>query len=440
MIASDPDLARIETVRSSLPEGGLFHEKTWRLTPRPLPISPAFADELEKLGHRLTLFVRACNQLYRLSAEGRQPAWIAALLDRGKPPELVELSRSRALANEVPRVIRPDIVLTETGYTIAELDSVPGGIGLTAWLSGCYSGLGDDILGGASGMMDGFRDIFPGGDILVSREAATYLPEMRWLAGRLNAAAGEEKWRVVEAENAAVDGAAVYRFFELFDLPNIPGADGLVRRASEGALAMTPPPKPALEEKLWFALFWLRPLETFWRRAIGDRAMRALREVIPYTWLLDPSPLPVHAVIPGLGVNDWSEVGEFSQKERDIIVKISGFSDQAWGSRGVVLGQDLSHADWRAAIGDGLGQFDHHPHIAQRFHRGRVIVHPYWDEKTGAIIEMKSRVRLCPYYFVGGEKTACGGALATICPADKKLLHGMSEAILCPVSISSIGG
>ena len=40
---------------------------------------------------------------------------------------------------------------------------------------------------------------------------------------------------------------------------------------------------------------------------------------------------------------------------------------------------------------------------------------------------MRGRVRLCPYYFIGEQKTVCGGALATICPDDKKLLHGMPD-------------
>jgi len=51
---------------------------------------------------------------------------------------------------------------------------------------------------------------------------------------------------------------------------------------------------------------------------------------------------------------------------------------------------------------------------------------------------MQGRVRLCPYYFVSGEgheaRAQLGGVLATICPADKKILHGMSEAILAPCS------
>jgi hypothetical protein len=45
---------------------------------------------------------------------------------------------------------------------------------------------------------------------------------------------------------------------------------------------------------------------------------------------------------------------------------------------------------------------------------------------------MKGRVRLCPYYFVEDDRVKLRGALATIVPADKKFLHGMSEAILVP--------
>ena len=47
---------------------------------------------------------------------------------------------------------------------------------------------------------------------------------------------------------------------------------------------------------------------------------------------------------------------------------------------------------------------------------------------------MKARVRLCPYYFVpeGTEETCLGGVLATVCPADKKLLHGMKDAMMLP--------
>ena len=249
---------KLSAIRQAFPKEGFFAEKDWLLSPDPFPIEEQFARELEQLGHRLFVFQRACNQLYQLSVKGKQPAWVARYLDAGKPPELVELSRQKQFRDALPLVIRPDLVLTDEGYTIAEIDSVPGGIGLTGWLNQTYSKLGGDVIGGSDGMLDGFQGVLPnGGDIVISEEAATYRPEMEWLAARLKdrSASGGE-WRVVPAENyEPQDGRDVYRFFELFDLPNIPNIDKTLRAAAEGKIKITPPIKPYLEEKMWFALF-----------------------------------------------------------------------------------------------------------------------------------------------------------------------------------------
>lgn len=429
-------LQEARAIGEALPEGGLFHEKSWRVAPKAFPIGDKLAEEIEKLGYRLTLFVRACNQLYRFSVSGRQPAWVAELLDRGKPAELVELQRRKIFSMETARVIRPDLILTDEGFIIAELDNVPGGIGLTAWLGDVYAERGAEILGGRQGMLDGFASVLPGGDIVVSEEAATYRPEMDWLAARLNATKPEVgSWRVVDAERREDWAQRVYRFFELFDLKNVPAAGQLEAKASAGELTVTPPFKPALEEKMWFALFWLKPLEDFWRKELGERAWLALRKVIPYTWLVDPEPLPRHAVLPRLDVHMWDEVGRFSQKQRTLILKISGFSETAWGSRGVIAAQDVPQKEWQEELKRALGEFGTNPHILQQFHTGRLVEHDYLDEGTNTLKRMRGRVRLCPYYFMGEKHTTCGGALATICPDDKKLLHGMTDAILVPAAI-----
>src|SRR5216684_9219421 len=126
---------RLETIRNAFPKKGLFAEKDWLLSPHAFPIEEKFRDELEQLGHRLFVFQRACNQLYQLSVKGKQPERIARYLDASKPPELIEFSRRKEIRDELPRVIRPDLILTDEGYTIAEIDSVPGGIGLTGWLN-----------------------------------------------------------------------------------------------------------------------------------------------------------------------------------------------------------------------------------------------------------------------------------------------------------------
>ena len=430
---------RIAAIRAALPPEGLFADKDWLLSPEPFVIDARLREQLEKLGHRLNLFNKACNELYQRSVSGKQPAWIADYLDRGKPPELLEYSRRKQFRADLPSVIRPDLVLTEEGFTIAELDTVPGGIGLTQWLNATYANFGThDVLGGANGMAEGFRAILgERADILVSKEAATYRPEMAYLAR----VADGGTLRVHEAETFIPNGTAdapqsLYRFFEHFDLPNIPSSPAIMQAVADGAARITPPFKPYLEEKLWFALFWLRPLREFWRRELSERHFLELQKVIPYTWILDPQPLPQHAVIPFLEIQSFEELKHFSQKQRELILKISGFHETAWGSRSVVLGSDASQTEWQTAIEEALAEFPSHPHILQRFHKGRLVDQRFLNHTTGELETMHGRVRLCPYYFVIEGKAELRGALATVCPADKKLLHGMKDAIMVPTAIA----
>ncbi len=434
----DP-LHRAAAIRAAVPPEGLFADKEWLLSPEPFVIDAELGEQLTKLGYRLHLFVRACNELYQRSVAGKQPAWIADYLDRGKPPELIELSRQKRFRDDLPLVIRPDLVLTDDGFTIAELDNVPGGIGLTQWLNATYASFGThDVIGGATGMLDGFRAILGGsGDIIVSEEAATYRPEMHYLA-RLSGGA----LRVHDASSPSPisdlpSPTSLYRFFENFDLANVPAAPAILAAAANGTARVTPPFKPYLEEKSWFALFWLRPLREFWRRELGERHFVELQKHIPYTWILDPTPLPQHAVIPGLEINSWDELKHFSQKQRDLILKISGFSELGWGSRSVTLGSDAPQPEWEAAITHALESFADHPYILQRFHKGRLVEQPYINPTSGAVVTMRGRVRLCPYYFLLEGKAELRGALATICPADKKLLHGMKDAIMVPTAVKT---
>ena len=389
----------------------------------------------------LLQFYRAVNLLYRKSAEGKQPEWVARWLDLGKPRELIELQRSATYKNEVPRVIRPDILLTENGFRITELDSIPGGIGLTGWLNQTYSALNSEpqpvnLLGGADGMIRGFESIF--GDvkqvhIVISEEAATYKPEMDWLASQI----GNLKFKIQNSKfEGFADGDAVYRFFELFDLPNVPNAKRIFELAAEKKIKLSPPPKPMFEEKMLFAPLCNRNLQNFWRQELGEGFLARLKNVIPYTWLVDPTPLPAHAAMPKLDLTDWQQLKTLSQKERDLILKVSGFSEKAWGARGVFLGSDLSQADWSAAVDDALKNFETSPYVLQRFEKPKMVEAKWFDFVKNEVVPMNGRARLCPYYFVSGEGDAArpqlGGVLATIVPADKKIVHGMSDAVLAP--------
>jgi hypothetical protein len=425
-----------EAIRASMPAGGLFAGLEWRTSPAPFPLGEDLAREFESLGRVLLKFYRAVNLLYRRSVEGKQPEWVARWLDMGKPPELIELQRSPAFKNDVPRVIRPDVLLTENGFVITELDSVPGGIGLTAWLNEAYSKHSDGapVIGGADGMIRGFESIF--GDVaqvrlVVSEEAATYRPEMEWLASH------SPKLKVVDAKfEDFAEGDAVYRFFELFDVANIPNAKKVFTLATEGKIHLTPPPKPIFEEKMLFALLWNWNLRDFWRQELGESFFARLKKVIPYTWLMDPAPLPPHAAFPGLNLTDWQQLKALSQRERGLVLKISGYSEKAWGARGVFLGSDLPQADWSAAVEQAIAGFAQSPHVLQRYEHPKLVEASWFDFVKNEVAQLKGRARLCPYYFVGGEGDAArpqlGGVLATVVPADKKIIHGMTEAVLAP--------
>ena len=422
----------LEELQSALPESQLRHGAQWLFSPEPFKISKKEAKEIQSLGHALAKFQRTSESIYQRSANGKLPQWIADLLDTGKPSWMVEQQRDASLREVMPRVIRPDLILTDrettAGYALSELDSVPGGMGIATWLSQVYESHGFEIFGGANGIRDGFKSLMPnGGKILVSEESADYLPEMAWLTSQLG-----EGYEVVKAEeDRAEDDADRYRFFEWFDWENIPQAKELASRSN-----LTSPCKPHLEEKLWLALLWSPALKTLWEKEMRGSHLKRVKDVVPYGWVIDPTELPPHAALPKLDVSSWSEVAAFSQKERHLVAKISGFNELAWGSKSVTIGHDMPAEEWSQAIENAVNDFDSQPWMMQQFKQGRIVEHPYFDNESGEVKIMQGRVRLCPYYFIDADgQTTMGGTMATIVPSDKKKIHGMKDGILVPCTI-----
>lgn len=418
----------LETIRAALPEGGLF-EGGWRFSPEPLRLGKAGKRFLEGLGHPLARFQQACDEIYRRSAGDSLPGWIAELLDTGKPTWMVEVQRQAGRQGQRPRVIRPDLLLEDGGFALTELDAVPGGMGITAWLSRLYAAEGHPVLGGAEGMIEGFSEVLEeGGQVVISEEAGDYRREMEWLA----AASGGGR-RVVSAEDFGGNAEAVHRFFEWFDWESLPVFRALAEDSVAGRVRMNPPCLPHLEDKLWLALLWTPALRPLWREMLRGTHLERLRQLVPQGWVVDPSPLPPQAALPSLEVHSWNEVAGFSQKDRRLVLKISGFHETAWGSRGVFVGHDLAAGEWAKRLRHALEDFHQQPWILQEFRETRIVEHPVYRD-DGGTETMRARARLCPYYFIDAAgKTRLGGCLATLVPVDKKKIHGMRDAVLVPV-------
>ncbi len=453
----------------SLSEAGLYsadgnadtEQNTWRISTEPYLLSAEELGFIDQLGRHLLKFYTVLNQFYLDSAKGKLPGWIAEYLDFGKPPHLVDYGRMKRFKKDLPGIIRPDLIVTEDGFSVTELDSVPGGFGLTARLMSLYQQDESHIIGQENGgIVESFyrmvEDVsgVPNGvfGIIVSDEAEDYRSEMVYLADLLRQKGFsvyamhptevifKEEGLFVQDGDDAVRLDAVYRFFELFDLKNIPKSELFLYSNKKGRVKITPPVKPFLEEKLGMALFHHPALTALWKNALGPETFATLSHLSPQTWVLDNRDVPPHGVIPGLvvrqaPVQSWRELFSLSQKEREFVVKPSGFSPDSWGSRGVVVGHDVSSAEWQETLENRLAKFPHHPSVLQVFHKGKTVVGSYYKPETGEMVEMKSRVRLTPYYFIVKGASRLGGILATLCPHNKKKIHGMTEAIMVPCAV-----
>lgn len=415
----------IAELKSTLPANGLFRDRDWRWSDRPYALGEEEVRFLRGLGKKLAAFLRAADKLYRASVAGQAPSWVAEWLDLGKPEEIVRLGREDSLKGLIPRVLRPDLIRTEAGWSLTEIDSVPGGVGLTAWLQEEYGKIYPDILGGRNGMRRMVEEILgEDGEVVISQEAGDYLPEWQWLVG---------KDRVKRAEEYQLGRATAYRFFEMFDWLGLAS----VRASWQAKARLEAPPKAYLEEKLWWALLWMGPLEDWWRKELGEGYFKDMRQLVPRAWPLRPVELPPEGVFPDLGASSWSEVESFSQKKRELMIKISGFSPRAWGSRGVFMGSDHPKERWVTELRRALGEWPSQPHLLQRYASPMTVTHPVYNEKQGGMEEGKWKMRLCPYYGVKGDQVELAGALATLCPTDKKIIHGMQDAVLAPVAMAT---
>jgi len=427
---------------------------------KPFALSAQQVERIEKLGPALLAFYRAANDLYLKSEHD----WARAYLDISKSEEVIRHSAMKYQRRAIPGIIRPDILITDDGLKITELDSVPGGFGHLDCLSAGYESAGWDLVGSPRGIRDGFaamlRDASGSADpicaIVVSEESADYRPEMAYIAGELRkiglAAYAVQPKEVtftedglfIEPEGERLRIDVVYRFFELFDLLNIPKSELVSYAARKKLVVVTPPYKHFLEEKMLLAMLHNGVLREYWLTALGKDHYSLLLDTIVPTWIIDNHPVPPHAEISGFRwrggpIRDWRAIASGTQKERELVLKPSGYSPLAWGARGVKVGHDMPEAEWARALDQALDGFNATPYVLQRFTDTALLRVSYFDGPCAELREMDARVRLCPYYFVTGDEARLGGILATACPKNKKLIHGMVDAVITPCRSAGVG-
>lgn len=456
--------AKLEAAASELGRRGLYHptahavpdrDTSWQVG-TPFAIPKDVYDELQTLGRSLFRFVAAVNDLYMRAQREPRLQFALTYLDQGKGETIISSGRLRRLRRQLPLFLRPDVMLGPDGLWISEIDSVPGGFGSLAAMQTVYEAQDLPVLGGAAGIREAFMEAaaFDSGvtaptvGIVVSEESADYRPEMANLAADAQAAgqnlyAAEPKDVVFSEDGLEIDGHkldVLYRFFELFDIKNVPKSDLFLYAARKQTVRMTPPVKAYLEEKMLFALFQHPALQGFFQESMGDAAYNQIASMLPPTWIVDPRANTPQAFIHGLEVDgrpigDFAELKTLSKRERQFVLKPSGFSPLGWGSRGVRVGPDLPSETWAQSVDEAMQSYPDVAWVLQKLMPTRLLPVQYLDQERGTVAEMQGRIRLNPYYMaVGDDEVRLAGALVTAVPADKKLIHGMVDAVMMPAA------
>lgn len=458
----DTELARVERIHRYLAAQALFHSERsdaavpFRLALTPYALPASWRAELKQIGLDLAAFQRALQELYREAERRSEWRFLLHWLDGGKDETILQLGRLRRQRRALPVLIRPDLFRVDDRFVASEIDAVPGGFGVVAALQEAYGREGFACIGGQNGIVQAFvaaMRLLAGKDdpvvaIVVSDESADYLPEMLYLAERCQEA-GYAVYTLHPRQVAfreeglfLPDGQQIdvlYRFFELFDWKNVPKAELFFYAYKKGRVAITAPIKAYLEEKLAFAAFHHPRLKGFWRAELGE-AFDRLERLLPPTWAVEHETAPAQAFLYGLDiagepVQSFHELAHLSQRERRRwVLKPSGFSPLAWGSRGVHVGEDLPAEAWQAALEVAL----------QQSRQGG----PFWclqayakPDRTevsfrgadGGVERMLGRARISPYFFrTSEEHWSLAGVLVTVCPLDKKVIHGMVDGVVAP--------
>jgi hypothetical protein len=443
----------------------------WRVADQPFTLSAEQGAFLRTLGTHLWRFMQAAQALYTASSQGTAPAFVAQWLDRGKPADLLALAHHPSQRHRLPHVIRPDVLLTETGYAVCELDAVPGGLGFVAALNAAYAGWQHHgLMAPPEGLPTRFwhwlceqlPPLSQGGTdpvvvIALCEESADYTLEWAWLSEAIRQATGG-RCHVVDVDQLSVISDRlgytneadqwvpvdlVYRFYELFSRADHAGIARIEAAQQAGLVAVTPPANFVQEEKLWLALWHHPALRGWWtEEQVPPDTAAVLDAIIPPGWAVSNDEAGRSQTLAalkakGIPIKEWAQLGQASQKERQLVLKPSGFSPLAWGSRGVSVGHDLPGAIWAERVAGALAVTNGTPWVLQRFAKPASVPVAFLPGPGEVAQPFEGRVRLCPYYLVSadGSSVELVSVLATVCPKDKKVIHGMSTAVMAPCRV-----
>lgn len=354
----------------------------FRVSPSPFLLSSDQKKEVHAIGHDITEFLDACDELYHTEDE------IRTLLNTGKPEIFLIDSPQQYL------FLRPDLVVTPSGFTLCEIETSPFGLALADILNKSYRHDGFETMIGPTDLEENLQMALPtDGTLIYTDHSKSFSGQLSYLADRIFSK-NTQHWRAQNITFKDVNEKQnIYRGFYLHEYQS----DANVRLLLNSKISQTdtifPSMTPRMEEKALLALLWDVRYEKILNRRLGDASFHHLRRIIPPTWIVGQEKY-FSPGMPG-GSGDSVSLASLSKSKRTYVLKDSGFNPNGSWSTGVSFLQEKSQA--KAAELLHRVALDHTKlHVVQEFKKAITMPLQYTD--TDGVHTMMGRVRLTPYY------------------------------------------
>lgn len=391
----------------------------FHVSPKPFTLNPDQSQEIQEMGNEIVNYFTSVDALYRTDGTVRK------LLDTGKPE--IFLTEAQRPSNYL--FVRPDLIVSENGFTICEIETSPFGLALAELLNRGYNAAGYDTLVGENELSDHVSVETPQvGTIVYSQKTKSYHGQMTFLADKVFSN-NNRTWAARSIDDLdSSETKSVYRGFYLSECMSDPAIAELLKNQHPTSTAFTPSLTPHLEEKAGLSLIWDKRFESYFRTKLGSNAFEHLRKLIPPTWIVGQE----EYFSPGLpgGISNSVELASLSKAKRAFVIKPSGFASNASWAEGVSMLHKKSAKKAEEILVDAANDKSG-LHIVQEFRSGIKYELNYSDDGQQT---MMAKIRLTPYFAATGEKAGKLIAIKATGCENTDLIHGTSASINTAVS------
>lgn len=386
----------------------------FRVSPQPLTLSKTQYEDLVRIGSEVTAYFRTVEHLYNTNHD------VEELLDRNLPSVMGGIRSFNFL------FVRPDLIITNEGFRLCEIETSSFGLSLADILNRAYIAAGIQTMVGQETLSQYLRaNTAQSGLVIDSTKTKAFEGQLRYLAERLLSGEGRQ-WALADMGSNLTASAAIWRAFYLGDY----NADPLVHQFildqidKNNDANVIPGLSPQMEEKAVLALIWDKRFDGYFRDRLGEESVLFLRQLIPPTWVVGSESY----FLPG-GFDSALELSQRSSRNRRYVLKSSGFGDNpSWGE-GVNFLHKLSANKCAQIITKTVNDAD--LYIIQEYKEGIKISSSYLE--NGSVIKFEGRARITPYYAVGDGSLL---AIKATLRANTELIHASTDSINTAVAVS----